>query len=48
MRKNWTAARFFPRLRLGPSLEEIFGWLSSGELRRIIGASYPLEHAYKA
>lgn len=33
---------------LGSSLQEILGWVASGELRLIIGARYPLERAAEA
>ncbi len=32
----------------GPSLEEVLGWLSSGDLKLTIGARYPLEQARNA
>ena len=54
MRKNQVVAGFFlPRIMgkpelFGPSLEEILGWVSSGELKLTIGARYPLEKAREA
>ena len=33
---------------LVPSLREVLGWISSGDLRLTIGATYPLEEAAKA
>ena len=33
---------------VGPALEEILGWISSGDLELTIGARYPLEEAQKA
>jgi NADPH2:quinone reductase len=54
MRKNHVVAGFYlPRLMSRPtlfasSLEEILGWISSGELRLNIGARYPLEEAREA
>ena len=32
----------------GPSLEKVLAWISSGELKLIIGARYPLEQASEA
>ena len=54
MRKNHVVAGFYlPRIMSRPklfasSLEEILGWISSGELRLNIGARYPLEEAREA
>ncbi len=54
MKKNHIVAGFYlpqimahPNL-FAPSLEEILGWISSGELRLNIGARYPLEEAREA
>lgn len=54
MRKNQVVAGFFlpqimsrPEL-FGPSLKEILAWISSGNLKLIIGARYPLEKAREA
>ena len=54
MRKNHVVAGFYlpqimarPNL-FAPSLEEVLGWISSGELRLNIGARYPLEEAREA
>jgi NADPH2:quinone reductase len=33
---------------VGPTLEEILGWISSGDLELTIGARYPLEQAKEA
>jgi NADPH2:quinone reductase len=33
---------------LGPSLKEILGWISTGEVKLTIGATYPLEKAAEA
>jgi NADPH2:quinone reductase len=32
----------------GPSLEEVLGWIASGEIKLNIGAHYPLEKAQEA
>jgi NADPH2:quinone reductase len=51
---NQVVAGFYlPRLMtrpelFGPSLEEVLGWLSSGDLQLTIGARYPLEQASEA
>jgi NADPH:quinone reductase len=51
---NQVVAGFYlPRLMtrpelFGPSLEEMLGWLSSGDLQLTIGARYPLEQAGEA
>ncbi len=51
MRKNQTVAGFFlPRITarpdlLGSSLQEILGWIASGQVKLTIGARYPLEEA---
>ncbi len=54
LRKNHTVTGFFlpqimgrPEL-LGPSLQKILGWISTGELKLTIGARYPLEKADEA
>ena len=54
MRKNQVVAGFFlPRLMsrpdlLGDNLQEILGWISSGQVKLNIGARYPLEEASEA
>jgi NADPH2:quinone reductase len=54
MRKNQVVAGFFlPRITaqpelLGPSLEKVLGWISSGDLKLLIGARYTLEEAQEA
>jgi NADPH2:quinone reductase len=54
MYKNQIVAGFYlPRIMgrpelFGPGLREILGWISSGDLKLIIGACYPLEKAREA
>lgn len=54
MHENQVVAGFYlpqimgrPEL-FGPSLEEILGWISSGDLKLTIGTRYPLEEASEA
>src|SRR5215204_1400114 len=54
MYKNHTVAGFYlpqimsrPKL-FGPSLKEILGWISSGDLKLTVSARYPLEQASEA
>ena len=54
MYKNHTVAGFYlpqvmsrPEL-FGPSLKEILGWISSGDLKLTVSARYPLEQASEA
>ncbi len=54
MLHNHVAAGFYlPRIMtrpelFGPSLEEVLGWISSGDLELAIGARYPLQQAREA
>ncbi len=54
MYKNQTVAGFYlPQLvgqpeLFGPSLKEILGWISSGDLELTVSARYPLEQASEA
>jgi NADPH:quinone reductase len=54
MHHNHVVAGFYlPRIMtrpdlFAPSLQEVLGWISSGELSLTIGACYPLEQAPEA
>jgi NADPH:quinone reductase len=54
MKKNHSVVGFYlPNIMVrpelfAPSLEKIFGWISSGDLELTIGARYPLEQAREA
>jgi NADPH2:quinone reductase len=54
MYKNQVVAGFYlPQIMarpdlFGPSLEEVLGWVASGEVKLTIGARYPLEKAQEA
>jgi NADPH:quinone reductase len=54
MKKNHSVVGFYlPNIMVrrelfGPSLEKVLAWISSGELKLIIGARYPLEQASEA